>query len=225
MPPEGEFYMSTTAQTYTATVVIFFHLDVPLAALKSIFPSGDNFTSLLGERIPTEIAPGLSIGPPSIGISKYKNTRIEYIGDRYMLRQNGPIPELVELNDVLPSLFEKQSYALNDLTRYCEFDSHNQPLLGKGIVDWIRDKVKVDVESLSNTCYEELKPFIFWLSNSDNPLTNKWLNIMFQPDINSPHSRLIWRILKRTENHKDLTEFLKNVDSIIREIGRIFGAK
>jgi hypothetical protein len=224
MPPEGEFCMSTT-QTYTASVVIFFHLEMPLPALKSIFPSGDNFTSLLGERIPAEIAPGLSIGPSLIGISKYKNTRIEYVGDRYMLRQNGPISELVELNDLLPSLFEKQSYALSDLTRFCEFDTYNRPLVGKGIVDWIREKVKVDVESLSKTCHEELKPFMLWLSNSDTPLTNKWLNIMLQPDINSPHDRLLWRIIKRTENHKDLTEFLKNVDSIIREVGRIFGAK
>jgi hypothetical protein len=198
---------------------------MPLPALKSIFPPEDNFASLLGERIPAEIAPGLSIGPQSIGISKYKNTRIEYVSERFMLRQNGPISELVELNDILPSLFEKQNYTLSDLTRFCEFDTHHQPLVGKGIVDWMREKVMVDVESLSRSCHEELKPFTLWLSNSDTPLTNKWFNIMLQPDINSPHDRLLWRIIKRTENHKDLTEFLKNVDSIIREVGRIFGAK
>jgi len=223
MTPEGEFWMTT--ETYTASAVIFFHLDMPLAALKSIFPSGGNFTSMLGERMPAEIAPGLSIGPPLITISKYKNTRIEYVGDKYMLRQNGPIPELVELNDILPWLFEKQSYALSDLTRYCEFDTYNQPLVGKGIVDWIREKVKADVEPLSNACREDLKPFMVWLSNSGTPLTNKWLNIMLQPDINSPHDRLLWRIIKRTENHKDLSEFLKSVDSIIKELGRIFGAR
>lgn len=208
---------------YVASVLIFFQLDMQLPAFKSIFSGVENFADLLRER-PREIAPGVSIGPPSLPISQYKRTRIEYLGDRFLLQQRGPLTELIELNEILPSLFEKQSYILNELVRFCEFDTAYNPIVGNAVVDWIRSNVKVDLEGLSKVCNEDLKPFSFWATNSDTPLTDKWLNIMIQPDINSPHNRLIWRITKRTKTHNELSEFLKKTEAIIKELERMFGA-
>ena len=208
-----------------AHVSIFFKLNIQLPGLRSIFAGVENFSDLLGEKTVPQIVPGLAIGPPSIAISQYKNTRIEYVGDRNLLRQSGPLIELIELNEILPSLFEKQGYSLNELVRFCELDTHYNPMMGKGVVDWIRSNVKVNLEGLSNVCNEELKPFSFWASNSDNPLTDKWLSIMLQPDANSPHNRLLWRIIKRTETHGELSEFLKRVKTIKEELARMFGAQ
>lgn len=208
-----------------ASVSIFFHLDVQLAGLRSIFTGVENFSDLLGQKRHPQIAPGITIGPPSLAISQYKKTRIEYVGDRHLLRQRGPLIELTELNEILPSLFEKQGYSLNELVRFCELDTGHHPMIGKGIVDWIRSNVKVNLEGLSNVCNEELKPFSFWASNSDTPLTDKWLNILLQPDTNSPHNRLLWRIIKRAETHGELSDFLKRVKTIKEELARMFGAQ
>lgn len=208
-----------------AHVSIFFQLNIQLSRLKSIFGGVENFSDLLGEKRVPEIAPGIAIGPPSLAISRYKNTRIDYVGDRYLLRQSGPLIELIELNEILPSLFEKQHYSLNELVRLCELDTRYNPMIGKGIVDWIRSNVKVNLEGLSKVCNEELKPFSFWASNSDTPLTDKWLNIMLQPDINSSHNIILWRIIKRTETHGELSEFLKRVKTIKEELARMFGAQ
>lgn len=207
------------------SVLIFFQLDIQLPALKSIFTGVENFSDLLGEKRAPQIAPGLTIGPPSLAISQYRNTRIEYGRDRHLLRQSGPLIELIELNEILPSLFEKQRYSLNELVRFCELDTRYNPMIGKGIVDWIRSNVKINLEGLSKVCNEELKPFSFWVSNSDTPLTDKWLNIMLQPDVNSPHNRILWRIIKRTETHGELSEFLKRVKTIKEELARMFGAQ
>lgn len=207
-----------------ADVLIFFQLDMQLPALRNIFAGVDYFSDLLGERRPTQIAPGVAIGPPSLPISKYKNTRIEYVGDRFLLRQFGPLNELIELNEILPSLLEKQGYSINTLIRFCELDTRINPMMGKGVVDWIRSNVKVDLEGLSKACGEEVKPFSFWATNSDTPLTDEWLNIQLHPDGNSPHNRLLWRINKRTKTHGELSEFLKRLKAIIEELGRMFGA-
>jgi hypothetical protein len=207
-----------------ANFLTFFKLDIPLPALNSIFSGVANFVDLLGARRPTEIAPGIAFGPPIMPISQYKTTRIEYIGERYLLRQNGPIAELVELNQLLPSLFEKQKYSLGDNVRYCELDTEFTPLMGRGVIEWVHSHVKADMENLSKACGEELKTFSFWATNSDTPLSDEWLNVVIQPDLNSPHSRLLWRITKRTKTHSELAEFLKKVNPIIEELGRMFGA-
>jgi hypothetical protein len=124
----------------------------------------------------------------------------------------------------VPSLFEKQRYSLNDIARFCEFNSRFNPLVGEGVVDWIRANVKVNLENLSKVCGENLNPFAFWASNSDTPLIDTWLNITLQPDINSPHNRLLWNMVKRTKTYGELSEFLKRVKPIIEELGRMFGA-
>lgn len=207
-----------------ANFVTFFKLDIQLPALKSIFSGAANFSDLVGARRPAEIAPGFAIGPAIMPISQYKTTKIEYIGERYALRQYGPIAELIELNQLLPSLFERQKYPLGDIVRYCELGTDFAPLMGPGVIEWIHSHVKADLESLSKACGEELKPFSLWAANSDTPLSDEWLNIIIQPDFNSPHSRLLWQIVKRTRTHNELTEFLKKVNSIIEELGRMFGA-
>jgi hypothetical protein len=204
-------------------VLIYFQLDMPLSQLRNIFAGVENFSDLLGERRITQIAPGISFGPPSVAISQYKSTRIEYFGDRFLLQQSGPVTELIELNDVAPSLFEKQKYSLGETVRFCEFNSRMNPLVGKGVVDWIRANVKVNLEGLSKACGEDLKPFAFWASNLDTPLADKWLNIILQPDVNSPHDRLFWNIVKRTKTHQELSEFLKRVNLIIQDLGKMFG--
>lgn len=216
--------MSSTSEL-NADVLIFFKLDIQLPALKSIFSSVENFSDLVGQRRPAQIAPGLTIGPSSLAISKFKNTKIKYTGDRHLLRQSGPLSELVELSEILPSLFEKQSYSLEEIIRFCELGVHFSPLMGKGVVDWIRENVKVNLEGLSKVCNEELKPFAFWASNSDTALTDNWLNFIFHPDVNSPHNRLLWRMTKRTKTHSELTEFLKRTNAIVEELGRMFGAQ
>lgn len=209
----------------TAEVLIFFQLDMQLPALRNIFTGIEHFSDLLGGKRAPQIAPGVTIGPPSMPISKYKGVKINYVGARYLLQQNGPLTELLEANEILPSLFGKQGYSLDELVRFCEFDIPYTPLVGKGVVDWIRSNVKVDLKSLSKVCNEDIKPFAFWISNSDTPLTDDWFNIILQPDINSPHNRLIWRLVKRARTHSELSEFLKRVKPIIDELGRMFGAQ
>ena len=206
-------------------VLIFFRFDMQLPALRSIFHGADNFVDLLGERKITQIAPGLTLGPPSMAIAQYKGARIEYFGDRFLLQQSGPVSELIELNEVMPSLFEKQKYSLNENVRFCEFNSRLNPLIGKGVVDWIRANVSVKIENLSKACGEDLKPFAFWASNLDTPLADTWLNVTLQPDINSPHNRLLWNIVKRTKTHHEMSEFLKRTKPIMQEIGKMFGAQ
>ncbi|MGA9387620.1 MAG: hypothetical protein WBV70_02200, partial [Candidatus Bathyarchaeia archaeon] len=71
-------------------VLIFFQLDMQLPTLRSIFHGADNFADLLGERRITQIAPGFTLGPPSMAVAQYKNVRIEYFGDRFLLQQSGP---------------------------------------------------------------------------------------------------------------------------------------
>lgn len=207
---------------YSAEILMFLQLDMPLQQLREIFVGVEGFSILLGERRPREFAPGIIIGPPSVAIAQYKNTRIEYIGERFIVRQIGPVSELIELNEKLPSLFERNKYSINELLRFCELNS-NGFIIGNGIVDWIRSKVKVDIESLSKVCNEDIKPFSLWVTNSDTPLTDNWFNIMLEPDVNSPHHKLFWRITKRTKTHGELTEFLKKVKSIIEELSHMFG--
>lgn len=206
----------------TADVSMFFKLDMPLVGFRNTFRGIQGFSDLLGQKIP-EIAPGVTVGPPSMPISQYKTTRIEYVGDRFILKQHGPLQELVELNEILPSMFEKQNYTLKEVVRFCEVDTGFQPLLGNGVADWIRSNVKVDLEGLSKVCGEELKPYTFWASNSNTPLTDTWLNVMLQPEANSPHKRLLWRIIKRTRTQSELSEFLMKMKAIIDEVGRMFG--
>jgi hypothetical protein len=202
----------------------FFKLDIPLPALKSIFSGVTNFSDLVGARRTAEIAPGFAIGPAIVPISQYKTTKIEYIGERYVLRQHGPIAELIELNQLLPSLFDRQKYSLGNIVRFCELDTDLTPLIGREVIEWIHSHVKADLESLSKVCGEELKPFSFYAANSDTPLSDEWMNITIQPDINSPHNRLLWQIIKRTKTHSELAEFLKKVNPIIDELGHMFGA-
>ena len=213
----------TLPTQHHADAFLFFRLDVPIPALRSFFAGVQNFTPLGPERA-VEVAPGVSFGSPMFAIAQYKHIRIEYLSERFMLRNSGPLEELVELINQLPTLLEKQGYMLKDIVRYYEFDTQSKPMIADSVVDRVRANTQIDLSGLSKACGEELKPYMLWVSNLDTPLSDKWLNITLQPEVNSPHKRLIWRIVKRTETFKEFSEFLMRTEEIIKEIERMFGA-
>jgi hypothetical protein len=197
-------------------VSIFFILEIPINALRTILKS-EGFTEI--PQIQQFIAPGIEIGPPRLPIASFKNTRIEYVGERYLLHSFGPLSEVIELSNLIPQLFEKQKYELDEMTRYCEFQLPYSPIEISGFINSLRSKAKVDgLDKLNELCENEMKPFTLSISNSDTPLNDTWLHIGLRPDVNRPQEVMLLEIVKRTPTHAKIIEFLNLVPDVINEI-------
>lgn len=205
-------------------ISIFFILDIPVPALREIFRH-EEFREIPGTQPPTTIAPGISIGPPRLPISIFKNTRIEYQGDRSLLQCTGPLEEVIEVKEIVPGLFEEHKYSLKDITRYCEFMIPASPINIPKVVDKMRSSIEVEgIERLNEICGCEMKPFRLSLSNLDTPLNDEWFHISLQPDVNRPHDKMLVEIIKRTPKFDDMRKFLDKVKEILGMIEEIFSS-
>jgi len=204
---------------------IFFMLHIALPGLKQVFQD-ERFKEIPVRTPPSvQAPPGILIGPPEMPIAMFKSIRVTYTADRYHLKFEGPLNEILEIKELIPELFEKQKYSLPDITRYCEFMTLAQPIGLRGAVDSIRSNVTVDkIDRLNTVCGDQMKIFRFMLSNLNTPLSDKWFTISLQPDINRPHDKMFVQIVKRTPNFGEMKLFLDKLENIFSVIQEMFSS-
>jgi hypothetical protein len=198
-------------------ISVTFILEMPVVALMDVFKDSRFSRPPMGQT--QKIGQDLMIGPPEMPIAVYKQTRISYIGERFRLQIVGPIADLIELVEIIPSLFEKDKFSIQNATRYVEFSMPFTPFEFGNAIGAIRSKVHVKgIESLNEICGCKMEPFKLSLANLDSPLSDEWFHITLQPDVNRTHDILLIEIIKRTRGLDDMKSFLNSLGRIIQGI-------
>jgi hypothetical protein len=201
----------------TGNLSITFILDVPISALQDLFKD-ERFKEV--PRVPTQLLrPEIIIGPSEMPIAIFKKTKISYVGERYRLQTVGPLREMLELKEIIPTLFEQHKFSLPAMTRYCEFLMPFTPFELPGAIATLRSKINVrDIENFKEVCGCEMQPFRLSLSNLDTPLSDEWFHITLQPDVNRPHDVMLIEIIKRTPKFDEMRKFMDNLGNILTGI-------
>ncbi len=205
-----------------AGVAIFLKLDIHPNIQKEILSKGGFKAATL--RVPAgEIAPGISIGPSAIPIAEIENAKIEYIGERYLLRIATTLNKIHEVSEKVGSSFEKSGYLFQEMVRYCEFNFPEQTLEIPFLVRKIRSMVNVPAAGVVSSIFGvELEPYSFSLSYPGTPLTDQWTHIAFTPEPNNPKNRVILKITKRTPTYSEMIDFLSDIETKIERVKELF---
>ena len=213
---------SRLVKSYESTLAIFFRLNIPLGIHKRI-------AELEGISIPAEVptaislAPGISIsvGKPA-RIARVGKTEMQYQEDRFALLLNGPIEELASVLERVKEIYGKYGYDFEKTVRYYELNFPPQPIDIDGGVTCIKRGISVSfANDLSNIFGCKLEPFTISLTYPDTPLTDEWLSIALEPEVNAPYSRLLIRIVKREVSFLKMHEFLKDLPEKLNKLFNI----
>ena len=161
-----------------AGVAIFFKLNIHPNIQKEILGKEEGFMIAAPEIANREIALGISMGPPIIPIAEIENAKIEYIGERFLLRIKTSLNKIHEVSKKILSAFENSGYPISEMVRYCEFIFPEQSLEMPNVVNKLRKMISVSIGSSISTIFGiELKPYSFSLSYPETPLSDDWTHI------------------------------------------------
>jgi hypothetical protein len=227
---ERELSLSRLVEKYIVSFAVFFILNVPDLLLRRVFSEKNGFRPL-PPPLPPQPLPQprpwpeveIVVGPPRVPIAEYSTlTRIEYVPDRFLLDIRGPVEEVVNVVERLPSLFNDLDYDLDEMVRYVEINFPMQPIDVKEAVKRIRALAMVKrSECFSDLVGGEVGLFSFSLSFPETPLTLKWFHLRVEPDVNSPNSRVLVSIIKREEKVKEGFNFLAKIPQILSTIKKL----
>jgi hypothetical protein len=216
-----ELSLSRLVEKYIVSFAVFFTLNVPDPLLRRVFSEKNGFRPLPPPPPPRPLE--IVIGPSRVPIAEYSTlTRIEYVPDRFLLDIRGPVEEVVNVVERLPSLFNYFDYDLDEMVRYVEINFPMQPVDVKEAVKRIRALAMVKIgKRFSELVGGEVGLFSFSLSFPETPLTLKWFELRIEPDVNAPNSRVLVSIIKREEKVKEGFDFLTKIPQILSTIKKL----
>ena len=219
--------MSTLLKEYEVWVAMFFWLNFPVQALKTILRDAGfaEAPSPPTIQVPPPAVLEISVGPPRQTLAVYKSVKADWVPDKFMLGLGGTATDVLEVLERLRDSFERHKYPLDQVCHYYEITLPPQPVDLDGFVEKLRQRLGIEV-SLGG---EKLRPFSISLSNFDMPVTRekfyKWLYVSLNPDANSPNRRVFIQVVKRETRFNNVVEFVRSINKVINEvIGFIEGA-
>ncbi|MCS4537592.1 MAG: hypothetical protein HYY67_01860 [Thaumarchaeota archaeon] len=200
----------------------FLFLNIAESVQKTIlkthgFPTTDS-------QQPTVVSPSeISIGPPTVILSRSETTEIDYVPERYLMRLNTNLADLRDSFQKVCKAFEAFHYSFSDVARYFEVNIPNHPIEIPNLVKTVRKEVSLGkFGEIKRVFGEELGVYNFGISNLETPLNDKWLSLQFTPDHNSPNNRLLFRLTKRLGSVDEVDTFLTSLEERIDQVIRLF---
>jgi len=203
-------------------VATFFFLNIAESVQKTILKT-HGFPTIDSQQPMAVGSPEISIGPPTIILSRSETAEIEYIPERFLLRLNTNLVDLRDSFQRVCKAFEAFHYGFSEVARYFEINVPNHPIEIPNLGKKIRKEVLLGkFGEISRVFGEELGVYNFGISNLETPLTDKWLNLQFTPDHNSPNNRLLFRLTRRCGSVSEVDTFLTSLEERIDQVIRLF---